>query len=150
MKIKLLLLIATFSVTGAFAQNIFRAQIKDATTNEPLVGSTAFIEGTNNGSSADMNGIIEIKNIPEGRQIIVFEYIGYKEKQETLVFPLTDTSMKFIFLLSEATELEKVVVSATRSSRTIDDIPTRVETISASELDEKASMQPANAKMILT
>jgi outer membrane receptor for ferrienterochelin and colicins len=47
-------------------------------------------------------------------------------------------------------ELEEVQITATRSSRSIRDIPTRVETITAGELHEKAVMQPGNIRMLLT
>lgn len=144
------LLFLAFSISNAYSQNIYKAQIKDATTGEPLVGSTAILQGTTNGSSAAINGNIEIRNIPDGKQIIIFRYIGYLEKQDTIIFPLTDTTTRVVLLQSEAKEMEEVVVSATRSSRTISDIPTRIETIAASELEEKNTMQPANAKMILT
>ncbi len=46
--------------------------------------------------------------------------------------------------------LDEIVVSSTRSSRTIDNIPTRIETIASGELAEKAVMQPGNIKMLLT
>ncbi|MEZ4905715.1 MAG: hypothetical protein R2822_30105 [Spirosomataceae bacterium] len=36
--------------------------------------------------------------------------------------------------------MDEVVVSSTRSSRTIDDIPTRIETIAGEELEEKGNM----------
>lgn len=144
------LLFLAFSISNAYSQNIYKAQIKDATTGEPLVGSTAILQGTTNGSSADINGNIEIRNIPDGKQIIIFRYIGYLEKQDTIIFPLTDTTTRVVLLQSEAKQMEEVVVSATRSSRTISDIPTRIETIAAGELEEKNTMQPANAKMILT
>lgn len=144
------MLFLAFSISNAYSQNIYKAQIKDATTGEPLVGSTAILQGTTNGSSADINGNIEIRNIPDGKQIIIFRYIGYLEKQDTIIFPLTDTTTRVVLLQSEANQMEEVVVSATRSSRTISDIPTRIETIAAGELEEKNTMQPANAKMILT
>lgn len=144
------MLFLAFSISNAYSQNIYKAQIKDATTGEPLVGSTAILQGTTNGSSADINGNIEIRNIPDGKQIIIFRYIGYLEKQDTIIFPLTDTTTRVVLLQSEAKQMEEVVVSATRSSRTISDIPTRIETIAAGELEEKNTMQPANAKMILT
>jgi outer membrane receptor for ferrienterochelin and colicins len=150
MKKIILLLIATFSITTAFSQNSFKAVIKDSETKEPLIGATAVLQGTTNGASADINGFIEIKNIPDGKQVIVFSFIGYNQRTDTINFPLTQTEPTEIFLISSAKEMEEVVISATRSSRTIDDIPTRIETISASELDEKASMQPANVKMVLT
>jgi iron complex outermembrane receptor protein len=67
------------------------------------------------------------------------------------VFPLSNPDEVFTIILKEADEeLEEVTVTATRSSRTISDIPTRIETISAGELNEKASMQPANVKMVLS
>jgi iron complex outermembrane receptor protein len=47
-------------------------------------------------------------------------------------------------------ELEEVEITATRSSRSFRDIPTRVETITAGELHEKAVMQPGNIRMLLT
>jgi iron complex outermembrane receptor protein len=146
----ILLLFLAFSISNAYSQNIFKAQIIDAKTNEPLVGSTAVLQGSTNGSSADITGIIEIKNIPNGKQIIVFSCIGYKQFKEAFNFPIADTLRKIIAMESEAKEVEEVVVSATRSSRTISDIPTRIETIVSGELEEKNTMQPANAKMILT
>ncbi|MDZ4809304.1 MAG: TonB-dependent receptor plug domain-containing protein [Bacteroidota bacterium] len=136
--------------TNVYSQNTFKAVIKDSETKEPLIGATAVVQGTTHGASAAINGFIEIKNILDGKQIIVFSFIGYNQRTDTLNFPLTQTEPTEYFLASSAKEMEEVVVSATRSSRTIDDIPTRVETISAAELEEKTSMQPSNIKMVLT
>lgn len=144
------LLLFMFSISGAYSQNIFRAQIIDAKTKEPIIGSSAILQGTSKGNRADLDGKVEIKNIPDGKQVIVFSFIGYKQRQDTFNFPLADTTAKIIALESEATEIEEVIVSTTRSSRTIYDIPTRIETIASGELEEKNTMQPANAKMILT
>lgn len=46
-------------------------------------------------------------------------------------------------------ELEEIVIQSTRTSRTIKNTPTRVETIDAEELEEKANMKPANVSMVL-
>src|ERR1044072_2013095 len=47
-------------------------------------------------------------------------------------------------------ELEEVtVVSTTRTTRTIADLPTRVEVIGGEEVDEKNNMRPANVSMLL-
>ncbi|KAI9452849.1 TonB-dependent receptor plug [Russula earlei] len=45
--------------------------------------------------------------------------------------------------------LAEVVVNATRSSRTIANIPTRIEVISGEELAEKANMKPGDIRMLL-
>jgi iron complex outermembrane receptor protein len=51
--------------------------------------------------------------------------------------------------LEEGEELEEVVITSTRSSRTIQDIPTRIEAITGEELGEKAAMNSSNIGMLL-
>lgn len=46
-------------------------------------------------------------------------------------------------------ELNEVVISTTRTSRSIADVPTRIEIISSEELDEKGSMKPGDIRMLL-
>ncbi|CAN5438516.1 hypothetical protein BH10BAC5_BH10BAC5_27420 [soil metagenome] len=48
------------------------------------------------------------------------------------------------------TETEEIIISTTRGSRTIDNVPTRVEAISGEELDEKANMKPGEIRMVLS
>ncbi|MDR0680697.1 MAG: TonB-dependent receptor plug domain-containing protein [Dysgonamonadaceae bacterium] len=49
----------------------------------------------------------------------------------------------------EELELEEIVVSSTRSTRTIERIPTRIEFIGGEELDEKGNMKPGDIRMLL-
>lgn len=49
----------------------------------------------------------------------------------------------------ESEELQEVTVQSTRTSRTIRNTPTRIETIDAEELEEKGNMKPANVSMVL-
>lgn len=132
------------------AQNILKARLFDEETKEVLVGVSAQVKGTGIGASSDEKGILEIRNIPDGDQNIVFSYLGYRNSERSFTFPLHTESIIEINLEPDQTNLSEIVISATRSSRSIDDIPTRVETISAGELDERANMQPGNIKMLLT
>lgn len=143
-------IVLVFIATPVLAQNTFKARLIDEETKEVLVGATGQIKGTVLGASSDEKGILEIKNVPDGNQTVEFSFVGYKKKEKSYVFPLRSTLVVEIDLIPDDTNLSEVVVSATRSSRSIDDIPTRIETISAGELDEKASMQPGNIKMLLT
>src|SRR5690606_16234400 len=45
--------------------------------------------------------------------------------------------------------LEEVIISSTRGRRSIDDVPTRVETLSGEELEEKGNMKPGDIRMLL-
>lgn len=147
---KLLVLIAALLCTvTVYSQNTFNAVLKDAATDLPLIGATSKIQGTTIAATADTAGIVTLINIPAGKQIITFRYVGYVSRTDTLNFPFTGQQPMVILLQAEENELNEVVVSATRSSRTIANIPTRVEVISGEELDEKSNMKPGDIRMVL-
>ena len=135
--------------TTSFAQNSFHAIIKDSESGIPLVGAAALIKGTSKGGSTDTNGQIRIHNIPDGKHKIEFSFLGYQLQSLEIIFPYTGQP---VLILLEATgeELEEIVITSTRSSRTIADIPTRVEFIAGEELDEKANMKPGDIRMLLS
>ena len=139
-----------FYFLPASSQNIFRARIIDQETKDPLIGATALIRELTLGASADVNGHIEIKDVPSGKYDVEFRYVGYKTKEREITFPLKNDQTFEIDLKPEETNLDEIVVSATRSSRSIGDIPTRIETIVAGELEERSVMQPSNIKMLLS
>lgn len=143
------LLFALLYSAVAFGQNNFKASIKDAETKEPLSGATAMLQGSTNAATADQNGFIELKSIPNGKQIILFRFIGYVERIDTFHFPLVQSDTLEIFLSPEAEEIEEVVITSTRSSRTIGDNPTRIEAVSGEELTEKGNMKPGDIRMLL-
>ena len=150
MKKIILPLLAILYTSILFSQNSFNAIIKDSETKEVLFGANAIIKGSTNGSSSDQNGFLEITNIPNGSQTIIFSFIGYIEKVETFQFPLTQSEpFEILLFRSEDEHLEEVIISSTRSSRTIANTPTRVEAISGEELEEKGNMKPGDIRMLL-
>ncbi|MET3981573.1 outer membrane receptor for ferrienterochelin and colicins [Mucilaginibacter sp. UYP25] len=149
MKKLLVLITALLCTVPVYSQNTFNAVLKDAATDLPLIGATSKIQGTTIAATADTAGIVTLINIPAGKQIINFRYVGYVSRTDTLNFPFTGQQPMVILLQAEENELNEVVVSATRSSRTIANIPTRVEVISGEELDEKSNMKPGDIRMVL-
>ncbi|HEY0244945.1 MAG TPA: TonB-dependent receptor [Mucilaginibacter sp.] len=151
-KLKLLLIALLYTVI-AYSQNTFKAIIKDAKTNEPLIGATAIVQGTAKGASSDTAGLVTLTNIPDGKQIIKFTYMGYESQPDTLTFPWMQNTPTLILLQpsgkGDGEELGAVVIGATRTSRTIANTPTRVEVISGDELDEKGDMKPGDIRMML-
>jgi outer membrane receptor for ferrienterochelin and colicins len=143
-----LMLIAFCCAIPAIAQNSLTAIIKDVQTKETLHGAIVLLKGTEFRTVSDSHGKIEFHNVPAGTFILLARYVGYKTKTENLEFPLTEGTRE-IFLEPDEEELEEILVSSTRSSRTIDDIPTRVEAISGEELEEKANMKPGEIRMVL-
>ncbi len=145
----IIFILAGLLATAAQAQHALRAHIKDGKTLEPLVGATAQVLGTTLGATTDTRGFVEINQLPNGPQIVVFRYTGYEPATDTLVFPLSVETILEIFLTPHTEEMEEVVITATRTSRTIADLPTRVEAISGEELAEKGNMKPGDIRMLL-
>ena len=149
MKSHIILFFALFFYNTAFAQNTFKSTIKDADTKEPLIGASAVLKGTYIGSSTGENGVVILQNIPNGEQTIEFSYIGYEKKQQIFTFPLSGNAEITIFLVIDASQLEEVVISSTRSNRSITDIPTRIEFIGSEEIEENGNMNPGDIRMLL-
>ncbi len=62
----------------AYAQGIkVKGQVKDA--NEPLMGVTVMVEGTNTVTATDLDGNYMI-TVPNKNSVLVFSYIGYQKK----------------------------------------------------------------------
>jgi len=133
----------------ALGQNTYKAIIKDSETKEPLIGAIAVLNKTTQGASADLNGYIEIQNIPDGKQLIVFRFLGYKDRTDTLIFPLSYTDTTKIYLSREEEELDEIIIEATRGNKTIDNIPTRVEVLTE-EIDEASTMDPSKIAHLIT
>lgn len=145
-----ILLLLTLLLAGiSSAQNTFKAELLDAETEVPLLGANAIVKGTDIGATANLDGIVEITGIPDGEHTIVFSFLGFETQEKTYSFPLEEEQLFTILLEPGGEEMEEVIISATRSRRTIADLPTRVEVISGEELAEKGNMKPGNIRMLL-
>jgi iron complex outermembrane receptor protein/outer membrane receptor for ferrienterochelin and colicins len=149
MKQIVLLLVILSSGQSAFAQNAFKAVIKNEQTRRPVSGASVSVQNTELAAKTDENGRVELTNVPDGEQIIDVFSPGFEKKELKLTFPLTDTGEQLILIKVNNELGEVTITSTTRISREIDDVPTRIEVISEEEVDEKLSMRPANVSMVL-
>ena len=141
-------MLVILSSSYTYAQNRVNFEIKD-NSGELLIGASVIIEGTTTGTITDAEGKAQLENIPDGEVEFEISYIGYEEQNITLNFPLDNKKTVEIKLEEGGEELEEVVIFTTRSSRTIIDIPTRIEVITGEELGEKAAMNSSNIGMLL-
>lgn len=150
MKKLLLLSIVMLGTYTTYAQYPIKLSIQNSEDKTPLAGATITILSANKTAVADSFGRAVFTNMAAGSYNILVSYIGFEEKAIKIYLPQQDNTTVEV-LLSEAEEHEEdVVVTATRTSRTIGDIPTRVETISGEELEEKANMKPGDIRMMLS
>jgi iron complex outermembrane receptor protein len=132
------------------AQYIFTARIINKESREPLPGATLkWLQG-NRSAVADSAGIVSMHEIAGGKQDFLITHVGFEEKHLTLALPLILGDI--VIEMEDAgghEDEQEVIVTATRSSRTIANTPTRTEVISGEELTEKGNMKPGDIRMLL-
>ena len=143
------IVVYVFIFSSAYSQHTFKAIVRDKESSEILPGATALIKSMSLGATANEEGLLEIQNIPDGEQVFEISFVGYDRQTISLTFPLTSQEPSIVYLQPMDEELEEIIVSSTRSSRTIADTPTRVEFIAGEELEEKANMKPGDIRMLL-
>jgi outer membrane receptor for ferrienterochelin and colicins len=150
MKKILFLCMVVLCAFTTYAQHRITISIKKNEDKAPLAGATATIVSLNKTTVADSSGIATFTNIAAGKYQIKVSYVGLEEQEVSVQVPQSDSATIEVLLEEvEDHEEEEVIVTTTRSSRTISDIPTRVETISGEELTEKGNMKPGDIRMLL-
>jgi len=138
-----------FTMPIAWGQGTLRVSIRDAETGKPLIGATARLMPGNIGAAADTEGRLALHVPVPGHYALTYSAIGYQPQTDSLTLPLPSDSLVVQLVAAEGEVLEEVVVTSTRSNRSIDDIPTRIEAITGEELEEKANMRPGDIRMQL-
>ncbi|HUR66971.1 MAG TPA: TonB-dependent receptor [Chitinophagaceae bacterium] len=143
-----LLILALTCASTIFSQNVVRIKVINAETKEPIQNAAILCRGAENLPATDTAGIAWIYRLPKGNRTLIVAHLGFIPKEIPIVIPFED-SLLTVELEPKIEEEEEVIIQSTRSSRTIQDIPTRVEFVAGEELDEKANMKPGDIRMVL-
>ena len=116
MKLKIMFLFACLflSIGIAIAQSSnATGRVLSAEDNEPIVGATVQIEGTDTGTITDLDGKFTI-NVPSSAQILVISFIGMETQKINIKEKnRTDLTIK---LKPTAEVLDEVLVTGTYGS----------------------------------
>lgn len=98
------------SVTLTIAQTI-KGKLVDADTEEPLIGASVRIDGTNVGTVTDMDGSFSL-NSPERRPLLKFSYVGYKDYEFRVSKGGGNVDLGIILMKPDAVVLGDVVITS--------------------------------------
>ena len=140
-----------FAEQFAFAQTYsISGSILDSASKEPIAGVRVKILNTKQGGVTNANGHFHITDIAAGFYEIKISKLEYNSFISRITVPTSDSIELRIYLTPLISEAEEVVVSGTRTERSIDDVPVRVEAIPQEEVEEKILMRPASVSMLLS
>lgn len=100
------------------------------------------------GGRTGENGEVSLR-LPAGDALLVTSRLGHRADSTRLTLRAGADTTVIVRLGGGEAELERVVVSATRSERRVEDVPLRVEVIDEEEIAEKVAMTPGDIGMML-
>ncbi|OJV87963.1 MAG: TonB-dependent receptor [Bacteroidia bacterium 44-10] len=137
-----LLLLMLLYVSDAFSQaqrseGMLSGYVLDKKSEERLPAVTVFVKGTTRGTSSRSDGTFEVKNIPEGKQVIVAQYVGYKPQEININIAAGKDHPIHFELEEDMFNLEQVVVTGTRTPHFVKNVPIRTEVVTSQSLRTK-------------
>ncbi|MBN2615950.1 MAG: TonB-dependent receptor [Bacteroidales bacterium] len=79
-KLLFIILMSFLFVGAGMAQGVVKGILKDAQTNETLIGATVLVKGTNVGVTTNLDGSFSLK-VPADKITLQFSYVGYESKE---------------------------------------------------------------------
>ena len=113
------LFFSLFSLCLLAQTGSIKGTIRDAKTNEEVIGASVLIEGTANGAATDLNGNYVIPKVPAGTVNLVISYLSYRTKKvEGVVVEAGNATVLNTTLEEDVTQLADVVVVGVREANT--------------------------------
>lgn len=130
-----LLLGMVMQITTAQSTGSVSGVVIDKDTDEPLIGTTVVLEGTNYGAMTGIDGDFKIEGVAAGTYTLKVSYIGFSTLEQQVTVGSGDLNLGTLVIEEEAIGLEEVQVFASvveeRKS------PIAISTFNAKEIDER-------------
>jgi iron complex outermembrane recepter protein len=126
-----LLIVSILTMNIAFSQNLIRGKVYDSITQEPVVGATVKLVGTNLGITTMVNGEFAI-NSPQKISKITISSIGF----QTQTIDYQDNKPLSVSLEPAIENLQQVVVTANREAGLRTQAPVAISKLSATLIND--------------
>jgi outer membrane receptor for ferrienterochelin and colicins len=142
LKIYLTILLG-FTISTCMANNTLTGHVYAKNTENPLPYANIILQGTTIGVATDINGKFILKNIKEGNYKIIASYSGYLS-EEKLININSDFEIDF-YLEETSYDINTVVVTGTRTEKSLKDVPILTNVISKSQIESTGAINIRDA-----
>jgi len=105
------LFIILFTVSIPAQVDTIRGKVVGENDNEPLIGVGVFVQGLNMGTTTNIDGNFEIRNLNSGTYTIRFSYLGYASLIKKITVPSDEVSNMIIKMKEAAINLNEILVT---------------------------------------
>ncbi|MEA3505394.1 MAG: carboxypeptidase-like regulatory domain-containing protein, partial [Bacteroidota bacterium] len=117
-------------------------KVINSDTKETLPGVSVFVKNTVLGTSSDINGDFQLKNIPTDSVTVVFSFVGFKMQE--LNFSNNNLDSIIIELQPSSISLQEVVISTAKNQLKSFEQTTPVSVLTQSKITENATQDLAD------
>lgn len=117
------------------AQNIISGKILSQ-NGELLSGANIIVKNTSIGTASDGDGNYSLPKLKNGDYVIRVSFFGYETQEKPIVLSDNDISVDFT-LTQTSIDLNAIVVTGTRTEKSLANTPVLTQTISMQELQKK-------------
>lgn len=117
------------------AQNKISGKVTD-NNNEPLTGANVVIKHTTLGSASGIDGNYEIKGLKNGEYTLRASFFGYETIEEQITIEGNDVVLN-LEMIETSIDLNAVVITGTRTEKSLKNTPVLTQSISIQELENK-------------
>ncbi|WKK64886.1 TonB-dependent receptor [Lutimonas zeaxanthinifaciens] len=118
---------------GLFAQSGQIEGLLTADENE-LPFATLHLKNTEYGTTTDLNGKYQLKNIPPGNYTLIASFVGYISEKKSIQLNAGQTLTVNFKLVSSST-LEEIVVTGTMKETYVSASPIKIDVVTSDQLD---------------
>ena len=122
--------------SNAFSQNtgVIAGKVLDKNTQEPLIGATIILVGTQLGAQTDVDGKFTIKNIPTKSYNLLIQYVGYTPKTIYNIVINSGNILNFTIELNPDSKALNEVVVKTKTFEKKTETPLSIQSLTAEEI----------------
>ncbi|MFC0185979.1 carboxypeptidase-like regulatory domain-containing protein [Pseudarcicella hirudinis] len=121
--------------------------VKDA-NNQTVPYAVVQLKGRSIGTTADGNGSFKFTGIPAGEQIVKASFVGYSFQEKTVIVRANETVTVDFILEESNSQLNEVIVSASRRTESLAETPSSVTVIGSKEIEAQSAISPNIANII--
>ena len=118
-----------------FSQGVILSGYVTGSDSTSVTGATITLKGTTFGTVTDKKGFYKIDKIKPGTYTLRVSYIGFETLEKTVDILKPDTRADF-FIKESNIDLNEVVVTGTKSEKTLKNVPVLTQVISARKMLE--------------
>ncbi len=128
-------------LANAGAANMISGKIWDVSNQQPVPGVQIRIATLQLATTSDNSGYFELELTPSETQDLLFSHIGYQDQEIAIQRDGADLESVNVFLEPTILRGNEVMITATRTSRSLAQIPGRAEVVLASEFNRTTTTQ---------